>query len=614
MASSSKKVKTYYFHSEWEEQYFFTEVKGKNVCLLCNTSVSVAKKGNIERHHTTVHSNFEKSFPLHSVARKEKLKQLKKQLIGQQSIFLRTVDKNKAATEASYRVSQIIAQKKKPYEDGEMIKQAFLEAADSLFANFRNKDEILSAIKSMQLSANTVMRRVEVMSNDIFLQLRTDLDNCVYFSLQLDESTDVVDTAQMAVFVRMVFSDFTIKEDLLKFIPLEGHTTGQELFSHLKNIISSEKIPISKMVGLTTDGAPAMVGCDKGLVALCRKDETFPQFLSYHCIIHQQALCGNFLKLNNVMKLVVKIVNKIRAQALQRRLFKILADEVDCQYGDLLLHSEVRWLSRGRVLKRFNDVLSGIVQFFKQRDEPIPVLENSIWLRDFGFLVDITEKLNELYLQLQGRDKELAEMISDIKAFIRKLEFWEQNLINSDAKHFPILSEKISENPLEPYDSKYHVEIVSTLKNNFKNRFKDFDEMALVAQFVVSPFMEIDIQQFATCVMQNFGEDIAATEMEVIEFQNDLALKSLVSSTKCIWPIVSKDKYSVLCRVALKVKALFSSTYLCESSFSNMKFIKNKYRNRLTDEHLDNCIRMAVSNYTANIKKIIDESECQPSH
>jgi len=118
MASSSKKVKTYHFDSEWEEQYFFTEVKGKNVCLLCNTSVSVAKKGNIERHHTTVHSNFEKSFPLHSVARKEKLKQLKKQLIGQQSIFLRTVDKNKAATEASYRVSQIIAQKRNLMKTG----------------------------------------------------------------------------------------------------------------------------------------------------------------------------------------------------------------------------------------------------------------------------------------------------------------------------------------------------------------------------------------------------------------------------------------------------------------------------------------------------------------
>ena len=553
MASSSKKAKTYHFHSEWEEQYFFTEVKGKSVCLLCNTSVSVPKKGNIERHHKTVHSNFEKAFPLNSATRKEKLKHLKIQLIGQQSIFLKTIDKNKAATEASYRVSQIITQKKKPYEDGEIIKQAFLEAADSLFANFRNKDEIVSAIKSMQLSANTVMRRVEVMSNDIFLQLRSDLDNCIYFSLQLDESTDVVDTSQMAIFVRMAFSDFTIKEDLLKFIPLKGHTTGLELFSHLKNLISSEKIPISKMVGLTTDGAPAMVGCDKGLVALCHKDESFPQFLSYHCIIHQQALCGNFLNLNNVMKLVVKIVNKIRAQALQRRLFKTLVDEIDCQYGELLLHSEVRWLSRGRVLKRFNDVLPAILQFFKERDEPIPELENSTWLRDFGFLVDITEKLNELNLQLQGRDKELEEMISDINAFITKLEFWEQNLKNRDTKHFPILSEKISKNLLEPYDSKYHMKIVSNLKENFKNRFKDFSKIALVTQFVVSPFMDIDIQQFATCVLNNFGEDIAVTEMELFAFQSDLTLKSLGSNTKCIWTLVSKDKYSVLCRVALQV-------------------------------------------------------------
>ncbi|KAK9685861.1 hypothetical protein QE152_g37611 [Popillia japonica] len=368
MASGSKKVKTYHFHLEWEEQYFFTEVKDN-----CT--------------------------------------------------------------------------KKKPYEDGEMVKQAFLGTADSLFANFKNKEGIVSAIKSTQLSANTVMRRVEIMSIDIFLQLRTDLDNCVYFSLQLDESTDVVDTSQMDVFVRMVFNDFT----------------------------------------------------------------------------------------------VIKIVNKIKAQALQRRLFKSLAHEIDSQYGQLLLHSVVRWLSRGRVLKRFNDVLSAIVQFFKQRDEPIPELENSVWLRDFGFLVDITEKLNELNLQLQGRDKELADMISVINAFIKKLEFSEQNLINHDAKHFPILSETISENPIEPYDSKYHVEIVSNLKDNFKNRFNDFNEMTLVAQFVVSPCMEIDIQQFATSVMQNFGEDIAATEMELIDFQNDFTLKSLVSSTKCIWPV---EKFS----------------------------------------------------------------------
>lgn len=44
------------------------------------------------------------------------------------------------------------------------------------------------------------------------------------------------------------------------------------------------------------------------------------------------------------MELVVKIVNSIRGKALKRRLFRELMDEVDCYFGDLLLHSNVCWL------------------------------------------------------------------------------------------------------------------------------------------------------------------------------------------------------------------------------------------------------------------------------
>ena len=101
-------------------------------------------------------------------------------------------------------------------------------------------------------------------------------------------------------------------------------------------------------------------------------------------------------------------------------------------------------------------------------------------------------------------------MFSDIKLFIKKLE----SSINR---------------------RNCHVNIIFNLKDNFKIHFKDFNELALLTQIVASPFMGIDIQQLATCVMQNFGDDIAATEMEVIAFQNDLTLKSLVLNTKCIW-------------------------------------------------------------------------------
>nr|CAH7716239.1 unnamed protein product [Callosobruchus chinensis] len=71
--------------------------------------------------------------------------------------------------------------------------------------------------------------------------------------------------------------------------------------------------------------------------------------------------------------------------------------------------------------------------------------------------------------------------------------------------------------------------------------------------------MEIDMQEFTTCVMQNFGEDIATTKMEIILCQNDLALKSLFSNTKCIWSLVRRVKYPVLCRVSWKVKESLGS-------------------------------------------------------
>ena len=85
------------------------------------------------------------------------------------------------------------------------MKEAFLEAADSLFVDFKNKTEITKAIKEVQLSRITTTRRCEGMAVDVEEQLRKDTDACECFSLQFDESTDIVDVTQLCVFIRMVF-------------------------------------------------------------------------------------------------------------------------------------------------------------------------------------------------------------------------------------------------------------------------------------------------------------------------------------------------------------------------------------------------------------------------
>ena len=58
---------------------------------------------------------------------------------------------------------------------------------------------------------------------------------------------------------------------------------------HFSVFQKQTQLTVSKLVSITRDGAPAMVGLVNGFIAKCREDDAFPNFLNYHCIIHQQA-------------------------------------------------------------------------------------------------------------------------------------------------------------------------------------------------------------------------------------------------------------------------------------------------------------------------------------
>ena len=198
------------------------------ICLICQTAIAIPKKGKVERHFRTVHKKYDTDFPPKSELRKRKVREL--------LFFTQWNSQAKADTEASLRVSHSIIKNKKSFPDAEMIKEAFVEAADSLFLDFKNKLEILSSIKALQLSRSTVTQRCEVMAEDLTQQLRRDTADCEYFSLQLDGSTDTSDTAQLCVFIWMVFTDMTAKEELLTLLTMKERTRGEDIFQSFKNV------------------------------------------------------------------------------------------------------------------------------------------------------------------------------------------------------------------------------------------------------------------------------------------------------------------------------------------------------------------------------------------
>lgn len=142
----------------------------------------------------------------------------------------------------------------------------------------------------------------------------------------------------------MVFDDFSTKEDLLTLLPLKTTMRGVDIYNAVKEFFVQKKVALEKLVAVTTDGAPAMIGRHTGFIAHCKGDLDFPKFLHYHCIIHQQALCVKVIGFGHVMTPVVKIINSMRSKVKQHRIFKVLLEERSAEYGDLLLHTEFHFV------------------------------------------------------------------------------------------------------------------------------------------------------------------------------------------------------------------------------------------------------------------------------
>lgn len=155
-----------------------------------------------------------------------------------------------------------------------------------------------------------------------------------------------------------------------------------------------------------------------------------------HCIIHQQDLCGKVINLENVMSVVIKTVNFIKSHGLNHRQFKSFLFEIEAEYSDVVYHNHIRWLSRGKVLKRFFDLRDEIDIFIINKGKEIAELTDNNWLWDLAFLADVTTHLNILNLKLQGPGKLIFDMYNSIKAFDAKLKLFINQIEQNDFSHF----------------------------------------------------------------------------------------------------------------------------------------------------------------------------------
>lgn len=97
---------------------------------------------------------------------------------------------------------------------------------------------------------------------------------------------------------------------------------------------------------------------------------------------------------------------------------------MESEFGELLYYTEVRWLSRGNMLKRFFGLQEEIPLFMAKKDNDEPELGDPKFIPDLAFLTDLTDKMNMLNLSLQGNKQVIAVMYECVKSFKCKLSFF----------------------------------------------------------------------------------------------------------------------------------------------------------------------------------------------
>lgn len=188
------------------------------------------------------------------------------------------------------------------------------------------------------------------------------------------------------------------------------------------------------------------------------------------------------------------------------------------------MHSEVRWLSRGKVLERFLSLLPEICTFLDSKGKREPELEDPCWITQLAFLTDITCHLNTFNLKIQGRDKLSNNMLNAIRAFQNKITAL--YIPDREFIHFPKLRAVTTNYPslLEHFSHREFVNVLEELRGEFESRFKDVNEHKEIFNFIENPF-HMDVSSLTPTITLLCPTQRAAVESEMVELQTKDILK-----------------------------------------------------------------------------------------
>ena len=126
----------------------------------------------------------------------------------------------------------------------------------------------------------------EAIATVIDEELDAQLHQCRFYSLMVDESTDVTTTQTLIVYIRFVNKEGKVTSQFFELAKLDGANAE----AILQTLLEARHLPVEKLFGIATDGASVMVGSCSGITTRIKRK--YPFVFSVHCIAHRLALAS----------------------------------------------------------------------------------------------------------------------------------------------------------------------------------------------------------------------------------------------------------------------------------------------------------------------------------
>uniref|UniRef100_A0A8C3WE45 SCAN domain containing 3 n=1 Tax=Catagonus wagneri TaxID=51154 RepID=A0A8C3WE45_9CETA len=607
--SHPEEVKTKRVHTSFTRKYdpsyiefgFVAVIDGevlKPQCIICGDILAneAMKPSKLKRHLYSKHKEISSQPKEFFEKKSSELKSQPKQVFNVSHI-------NISALRASYKVALLVAKSKTPYTIAEtLVKDCIKEVCLEMLGESAAKK-----VAQVPLSNDTIARRIQELASDMEDQLIEQIKLAKYFSLQLDECRDIANMIILLVYVRFEHDD-DIKEEFFFSASLPANTTSSELYEAVKNyIVNKCGLEFKFCVGVCSDGSASMTGKHSEVVTQIK--ELAPECKITHCFIHRESLVMKKIsvELNSVLTDIVKIVNYVKSNALNSRLFSLLCDNMETDHKQLLLHAEIRWLSRGKFLSRMFEIRNELLVFLQSK-KPVwsQLFKDVNWTARLAYLSDIFSIFNDLNVCLQGKNATCFSMADKIEGQKQKLEAWKKRVSTDCYDMFHNLTTIINEvgNDLDiAHLRKVINEHLTNLLDCFELYFPSKEDPRIGNSWIQNPFLSSKDNLNLTIILQDKLLELATDEGLKMNFENTASLASF-------W-IKIKNEYPELAEIALKSLLLFPSTYLCENGFSTLSVIKTKHRNSLNIHYP---LRVALSSIQPRLDKLTSKKQAHLSH